>query len=47
MGLLKKLFKSVAKPEINKLKGKVGESKVNSELNPWLFGRVNINKLII
>lgn len=50
MGLLKKLFKSIAKPEINRFKGKVGESKVDSELNPWLFGRVKhkqINNLVL
>lgn len=50
MGIIKKLVKSVAQPTINKVKGKIGESKVNNKLNPLLFGKVEhrqINNFII
>ena len=50
MGLLKKLVKAVAQPAINNHKGKVGEAKVDSKLNPWIFGKVEhrqINNLIL
>lgn len=40
MSLLKKIVKAVAQPAINNHKGKVGESMVNSKLNPWIFGKV-------
>jgi hypothetical protein len=49
MGLLKKIVKAVAQPAINNYKGKVGEAKVDSKLNPWIFGKVEhrqINNLI-
>lgn len=50
MGLLKTIVKAVTKPIINNHKGKVGESKVNSKLNPLIFGKVEhrqINNLIL
>lgn len=50
MGLLKKIVKTVFQKPINEHKGKVGESKVDSKLNPWLFGKVEhrqINNLIL
>lgn len=50
MGLLKKIVKAVAKPAINNYKGKIGEFKVNSKLNPLIFGKVEhrqINNLIL
>lgn len=50
MGILKKIVKAVAQPAINNHKGKVGESKVDSKLNPLLFGKVEhrqINNLIL
>lgn len=50
MGLLKKVVKKIIKPLVNNYKGKVGESKVNSQLNPLIFGRVKhkqINNLIL
>lgn len=50
MGLVKKIVKSVFKPVINNYKGEVGEAKVNSKLNPLLFGKVEhkqINDFII
>ena len=50
MGLLKKLVKAVAQPAINNYKGKVGEAKVDSKLNSWIFGKVEhrqINNLIL
>lgn len=50
MGLLKKIVKAVARPAINNHKGKVGEAKVDSKLNPWIFGKVEhrqINNLIL
>lgn len=50
MGLLKKMVKSIARPAINNHKGKVGEAKVDSKLNPLIFGKVEhrqINNLIL
>ena len=50
MGLLKKVVKSIAQPAINNHKGKVGEAKVDSKLNPLIFGKVEhrqINNLIL
>ena len=50
MGLLTKMVKSIAQPSINNHKGKVGEAKVDSKLNPLLFGKVEhrqINNLIL
>ena len=50
MGLLKKIVKSIAQPAINNHKGKVGEAKVDSKLNPLIFGKVEhrqINNLIL
>lgn len=50
MGLLKKIVKAVAQPAINNYKGKVGEAKVDSILNPWIFNKVEhrqINNLIL
>ena len=50
MGLLVKLIKTIAKPAINNFKGDVGESRVDSKLNPWIFGKVEhrqIDDLII
>ena len=50
MGLLKKMVKTIAQPAINNHKGKVGEAKVDSKLNPLLFGKVEhrqINNLIL
>ena len=50
MGLLTKMVKSIAQPAINNHKGKVGEAKVDSKLNPLLFGKVEhrqINNLIL
>ena len=50
MGLLKKITKTVYQSENNNYKGKVGEAKVNSKLNPWIFGKVEhrqINNLIL
>lgn len=49
MRLLRKFVKTIAKPT-NDYKGKVGEAKVNSKLNPLIFGRVEhrqINNLIL
>ncbi len=46
MGLLKKIFQ----PVTNNIRGKVGEAKVNSKLNPLIFGKVEhrqINDLIL
>ncbi len=37
-GLLTKMVKTIAQPAINNHKGKVGEAKVDSKLNPLLFG---------
>lgn len=50
MGLLKILVKAIAKPAINYHKGKIGEAKVDSKLNPLIFDKVehrNINNLIL
>ena len=50
MGTLKKIVKKVLQKPINEHRGKVGEAKVNSKLNPWLFGKVEhrqINGLIL
>ena len=50
MGLLRDIIRLITKPFVNNVKGKVGESKVNAELNPWLFGKVEhrqINNLIL
>ncbi|MCI5744722.1 MAG: NERD domain-containing protein [Erysipelotrichaceae bacterium] len=50
MGILKKVVKTIAQPAINNYKGHVGESKVNSKLNPLIFGKVDhrqINNLIL
>ena len=50
MGLFKSLIKDITKPIANKHKGKVGERKVDSKLNPLLIGRVEhrqINNLIL
>ena len=50
MGILKKAIKDVTKPMVNNYKGRVGEAKVNSKLNPIFFGKVNqkqINNLIL
>lgn len=40
MGILGRLIKQVFKKEINGVKGKVGEMRVSSKLNPLIFGRV-------
>lgn len=50
MGIFKKLIKAVARPTINNIKGKIGEAKVDSKLNPLIFGKVDhrqINNLIL
>ena len=50
MGLLRKIIKKIAKPAINKHKGKVGERKVKAKLNHGSFGQVEhrqINALIL
>ena len=50
MGIIKKLFKEVTKPIKNDINGMIGESAVNSKLNPWIFGKVEhrqINNLIL
>ncbi len=50
MGLLTKMVKTIAQPAMNNHKGKVGEAKVDSKLNPLLFGKVEhrqINNLIL
>lgn len=50
MRLLKKIVKIIAQPAINNYKGKVGEAKVDSKLNPLIFGKVEhrqINNLIL
>lgn len=50
MGILKKIIKVVAQPAINNAKGKIGEAKVDSKLNPLIFGKVEhrqINNLVI
>ena len=50
MGLFKKIVKGVTQPIINNHRGKVGEKKVDKQLNPLLFGRVEhrqINDLFL
>ncbi len=50
MGLLKSIVKDLTKPLVNNVKGKVGEIKVDNQLNPLLFGKVEhrqINNLIL
>lgn len=50
MGIFKKLIKAVARPTINNIKGKIGEAKVDSKLNPLIFDKVDhrqINNLIL
>ena len=50
MGMLKTIFKPLIQPMINNRKGRAGESKVNSKLNPLIFGKVEhrqINNLIL
>ena len=50
MGMLKKIIKTIAQPAINNYKGKVGEERVDSKLNPLIFGKVEhrqINNLIL
>lgn len=50
MGLLKKILKEATKPIANSIRGSIGESKVDSKLNPLIFGKVEhrqINDLIL
>ncbi len=50
MGLLKKLIKKAVQPAVNNYKGRVGENRVDSKLNPLIFGKVEhkqINDLIL
>lgn len=50
MSLLEKILKKALKPVINNVKGKIGEAKVDSKLNPILFDKVEhrqINDLVI
>lgn len=50
MGLLKKLVKKATRPLRAKMHGAKGERKVDSKLNPLLFGRVEhrqINNLVL
>ena len=50
MGLLKTIIRRVTRPIRAKVNGAIGESKVNSKLNPILFGKVEhrqINNLIL
>lgn len=50
MGLLKTIIKITTKPVLNNIKGKRGEKKVDSELNPLIFNKVEhrqINNLIL
>lgn len=50
MGIIKKMIKTITKPAVNNIKGKAGERKVNRELNPLIFGKVEhkqINDLIL
>lgn len=50
MGLLKQLIKKITKPINNSIRGEIGETKVDSKLNPWIFGKVEhrqINNLIL
>lgn len=48
--LLKSFFKEAFAPQLNELKGEIGEAKVDKKLNPLLFGRVEhrqINNLTL
>lgn len=50
MGLLRKIIRTVTKPARAKAHGAAGERKVNSKLNPLIFGKVEhrqINNLIL
>lgn len=50
MGLLRKLIREETKPLRAKVHGSVGEYRVESKLNPLIFGKVEhrqINNLII
>jgi len=50
MGLIRRIIKEIIRPFDNKIKGEVGESKVNLKLNPLLFGGVEhrlINNLLL
>jgi hypothetical protein len=50
LSILKKIVKEVTKPIVNNHKGKVGEAKVDSKLNPLIFGKVEhkqINNLVL
>ncbi len=50
MGLLSRIIKELTRSTNNKIKGAIGEKKVDSKLNPMLFGKVEhrqINNLII
>ena len=50
MGLLRKIIRTATKPARAKAHGREGESKVNSTLNPLIFGKVEhrqINNLVL
>ena len=50
MGLLKKIVKAATKPLRAKVHGAIGERKVDSKLNPLIFGKVEhrqINNLVL
>lgn len=50
MGLLRKIIRSITKPIRAKAHGAAGEKKVDSKLNPLIFGKVDhrqINNLIL
>lgn len=50
MGILKSIIKATTKPLKDKRKGVIGEKKVNSQLNPLVFGKVEhkqINNLVL
>lgn len=50
MGLIRKILRTITKPVIAKIHGVTGERKVNSKLNPLIFGKVDhrqINNLIL
>ncbi len=50
MGIIHKIVKKITQPIENNIRGKRGERKVDSALNPLIFGRVNhrqINNLIL
>ena len=50
MGLLRKLVKVATRPLRAKVHGAVGERKVDSKLNPLIFGKVEhrqINNLVL